>query len=56
MSFGIWAVGYLILIAGVAYLAYLLHIPQPYIVAVSVIMLGVGIISGVQTTHHKNHD
>jgi hypothetical protein len=40
MSFGICAVGYLILIAGVSYLAHLMHIPQHYIVAIGVIMLG----------------
>ena len=43
MSFGIYAVGYLILIAGVAYLAHLMHIPQHYIVAIAVIMLGIGV-------------
>jgi hypothetical protein len=37
MSFGIYAVGYLILIAGVAYLAHLMHIPQHYIVAIAVL-------------------
>jgi hypothetical protein len=54
MSFGIYAVGYLILIAGVAYLAHLMHIPQHYIVAIAVIMLGIGIVTGVQTTRHKD--
>ncbi len=29
MSFAIYAIGYLILIAGLAYLAHLMHIPQP---------------------------
>ena len=54
MSFGIYAVGYLILIAGVAYLAHLMHIPQRYIVAIAVILFGVGIVMGVQTTRHKD--
>jgi hypothetical protein len=54
MSFGIYAIGYLVLIAGVAYLAHLMHIPQHYIVAIAVIMLGVGIVTGVQTTRHKD--
>jgi len=54
MSFGIYAVGYLILIAGVAYLAHLMHIPQRYIVAIAVILFGVGIVTGVQTTRHKD--
>ena len=54
MSFGIYAVGYLILIAGVAYLAHLFHIPQHYILAIALIMLGIGVITGVQTTRHKD--
>jgi len=54
MSFGIYAIGYLVLIAGVAYLAHLMHIPQHYIVAIAVIMLGVGIVTGVQTTRQKD--
>ncbi len=54
MSFGIYAVGYLILIAGVAYLAHLLHIPQSYIVAGVIILAGVGIVTGVQSTRQKD--
>jgi hypothetical protein len=54
MSFALYAVGYLILIAGVAYLAHLMHIPQHYIVAIAVIMLGIGMVTGVSTTRHKD--
>ena len=54
MSFGIYAVGYLILIAGIAYLAHLMHVPQSYIVAFAIIMVGVGIVSGVQRTRTKD--
>jgi hypothetical protein len=54
MSFGIYAVGYLILIAGVAYLAHLMHVPQTYIVAVAVILFGIGVVTGVQSTRHKD--
>jgi membrane-bound acyltransferase YfiQ involved in biofilm formation len=54
MSFGIYAVGYLILIAGIAYLAHLMHIPTQYIVAVAVIMLGIGVVTGVQSTRQKD--
>jgi len=54
MSFGIYAVGYLILIAGVAYLAHLMHIPEHYIVAIALIMFGIGVVTGVQTTRHKD--
>jgi hypothetical protein len=54
MSFGIYAIGYLILIAGVAYLAHLMHISQHYIVAISVIMLGIGVVTGVQSTRQRD--
>jgi hypothetical protein len=54
MSFGIYAVGYLILIVGVAYLAHLMHVPQAYIVAVSVILFGVGIVTGAMSTRQKD--
>ena len=54
MSFGIYAVGYLILIIGIAYLAHLMHVPQAYIVAVAIILFGVGVVTGVQSTRGKD--
>jgi len=54
MSFGIYAVGYLILIIGVAYLAHLMHVPETYIVAVAIILLGIGVVTGVQSTRNKD--
>jgi hypothetical protein len=51
MSFAVYAVGYLLVIAGVAYMAHLMHIPQAWIVAIAVIMLGMGL---VQMTRQKN--
>ena len=54
MSFGMYSVGYLILIGGVVYLAHLMHIPEHYIVAIAVIMLGIGVVTGVQATRHKD--
>jgi len=54
MSFGIFAVGFLILIVGLGYLAHLMHIPQHYIIAMCIILFGIGIVTGVQTTRHKD--
>jgi hypothetical protein len=54
MSFGLFAVGYLVLIIGVAYLAHLMHVPQHYIIAIAIILFGIGIVTGVQTTRHKD--
>lgn len=54
MSFAIYAIGYLILIVGVAYLAHLMHIPQHYIVAGAIILVGIGVVTGVQSTRQKD--
>jgi membrane-bound acyltransferase YfiQ involved in biofilm formation len=54
MSFAIYAVGYLVLIVGVAYFAHLLHLPQNYIVALAIILFGIGIVTGVQRTRGKD--
>jgi len=54
MFFAIYAIGYLILIAGVAYLAHLMHIPQTYIIAVVVILLGIGVVTGVTRTRQRD--
>jgi TctA family transporter len=54
MSFGLYAVGYLFVIAGVAYLAHLLRIPESYIVAGVIIMIGIGIVSAVQNTRQRD--
>jgi hypothetical protein len=50
MSFGIYAIAYLILIliVGVCYLASRMHILQNYIVAGVVILVGIGIIPAVR--------
>lgn len=56
MSYAIYAVGYLLVIVGVAYLAHLLHIPQSYIVAGAIILVGMGIMAGVQSSRRKDHN
>ena len=54
MSFGIYALGYLIVIIGVGYLMHILHIPQTYMIAILVILVGAGIVTGVQNTRQKD--
>ena len=54
MSFGIYAVGYVILIAGLMYLAHLLHMPDRYMLAFGIIMLGIGVVTGVKNTRQKD--
>lgn len=54
MNFGIYLIGYLIVIAGVVYAMNLMHIHSQYIVAVAVIMLGAGILTAVKNTRQKD--
>ena len=54
MSQGLYLVGYLIIIAGVAYMAHLMHIPQTWIVAIIVILFGMGIVGMVQSTRRRD--
>jgi hypothetical protein len=54
MSFGIYVVGYLILIGGLAYGAALMHVPAHWIVVGAVVLAGLGIVSGVKTTRQKD--
>jgi hypothetical protein len=44
----------LLLIAAVSYLAYLSHIPESYIVAIAMIMLGIAVVSGMESARERN--
>ena len=54
MSFGIYAIGFTILISGLIYAAYLLHIPAHWIVVGAVVLLGGGILTGVKATRQRD--
>jgi hypothetical protein len=54
MSSALFAVGYLLVVAVVSYLAYLSHIPEAYIFAMGVIMLGIGVMSGIENARQKH--
>jgi uncharacterized membrane protein YdbT with pleckstrin-like domain len=54
MSFGLYALGYLIVIIGVGYIAHLLHVPQRWIIGIVLVLLGAGIVTGVQNTRQKD--
>ena len=54
MSFGLYAIGCLIMIGGLIYGASLMHVPTHWIVAGAVILLGIGILSGVKATRQKD--
>jgi uncharacterized membrane protein len=54
MSFGIYAIGFTILIIGLIYGAHLVHMPTQWIVVGAIVLLGVGILSGVKATRQKD--
>jgi uncharacterized membrane protein len=54
MSFGLYATGFAIMIGGLAYAAYLVHMPAHWIVVGAIILIGVGILSGVKATRQKD--
>jgi hypothetical protein len=54
MSFGIYAIGFAILTCGLIYGAYLAHMPSHWIVVGAVVLMGVGILSGVKATRQRD--
>jgi uncharacterized membrane protein len=54
MSFGIYAGGFAILIAGLAYGAHLMRMPTHWIVVGAIVMIGIGILSAVKNTRQKD--
>lgn len=54
MSFGLYIVGYIVLVVGLALGAHFLHVPTRWIVVGIICMMGVGILTGVTTTRHRD--
>ena len=54
MSFGLYATGFAILTIGLIYGAFLLHLPAHWIVFGAIVLLGVGILSGVKATRQRD--
>ena len=53
-SFALYSIGYIILIAGLAWGAYALGVPAQWIAIGAVILAGIGIITGVSSTRRKD--
>ena len=54
MSFGLYLIGYVVLICGVAYGAYLMHVPNHWIGVAVLVLIGLGIVTGVANTRQRD--
>ena len=54
MSFGLYVIGYLVVIGGLTYGATLMHVPAHWIVAGAIVLIGLGIVTGVKNTRQKD--
>jgi hypothetical protein len=54
MSFGIYLVGIILVVAGLVYAAAILSAPPQWIVVATLVMLGAGVIAAVKTTRQRD--
>jgi hypothetical protein len=54
MSFGLYIIGYLIVICGLTYGATLMHVPAHWIAVMAIVLVGLGIVTGVKNTRPKD--
>lgn len=52
-NFTLYVLGYLIVIAGLAYGAHLLGVPPVWIGVGAIVLAGIGIVTGVSRTRHR---
>lgn len=53
-SFAIYLIGMIVVIGGLAYVAVLMHVPNQWVIAGVVILVGVGILGAVTKTRRKD--
>jgi hypothetical protein len=54
MSFGLYSIGFVLVIGGLIYAAYLMHVPAHWIAVGAIVLLGLGILTGVKATRQKD--
>jgi len=54
MSFGIYSIGFVLVIGGLIYGAHLMHVPAHWIAVGAIILLGLGVLTGVKATRQKD--
>jgi hypothetical protein len=53
-SFGLYVIGFIILAAGMIYGAWLLHVPQSWIIVGALVVIGLGVMSAVSHTRRRD--
>jgi hypothetical protein len=54
MSFGLYSIGFVIMVGGLMYGAHLMHIPPHWIAVGAIVLVGLGILTGVKATRQKD--
>ena len=54
MSFGLYLLGFVVLICGLVYGATLMHVPGHWITAIVLVLVGIAIVKGVKNTRPKD--
>lgn len=54
MSFAIYLIGTLILIAGIVYVCHLAHVPERWIIGLAIVALGAGVMGAVTSTRKRD--
>jgi hypothetical protein len=54
MSFGIYAAGFVLVIGGLICGAHLMHVPAHWIAVGAIVLLGLGVLSGVKATRQRD--
>ena len=53
-AFMLYVLGFIVLLAGLIYGAWLIHIPQTWIIVGALVLIGLGIMSAVSHTKRKD--
>ena len=53
-AFMLYVIGFFILLAGLIYAAFLVHVPQTWIVVGALIVVGLGVMSAVSQTKRRD--
>ena len=54
MSFGLYSIGFVLVIAGLIYGAHFIHVPAQWIAVGAIVLLGLGVLTGVKATRQKD--